>query len=77
MPTVQDKRTRKIQKYAKEIMDTENLGQLESLIKLLTENHNMIKKFNIEFSTPDVVKSFNVEYFSVKMPEFPGGIICD
>jgi hypothetical protein len=40
-------------------------------------DHNKIKEINVKFSQPDVVKAFNIEYFSVKIPKLPGGIICD
>ena len=38
---------------------------------------NKIKEINVRFSQPDVVKSFNIEYFSYKLDKMPGGIICD
>lgn len=36
-----------------------------------------VKEINVRFSGPDVVKSFNIEYFSYKLDKLPGGIICD
>lgn len=38
---------------------------------------NKVKEINVKFSQPDVVKAFNIEYFSYKLENLPGGIICD
>ena len=62
----------KISKYVQEIMET-----YQDIINLLQEKHDIIKKVNVEFSLPNQIKKFDVEYFRPRMPELPGGMILE
>ena len=49
---------------------------LDKAIEFL-QNHpkkDMIKKFEIKCDTPQHISKFNIEYFEIKLPSFPGGV---
>lgn len=42
------------------------MNKIEDLIRLLSENKDIVKSFSVECSAPGVLRGFNIEYFNIE-----------
>lgn len=56
----------------------EGINSFNDFIQFVSKlDPKKVKEINVRFALPDTIKSLNIEYFSFKTENLPGGVICE